>query len=284
MRTKAIIRLTLLSFLLLSACSNLVVGTQKPEASAAPAAQTAAAEFYIAPTSIDLTRILPPPPAPDSAGQKADIAAVLGAQKARTKAQADQVQADAKSSIYRFSDVLGPNFTEEKLPVTTAFFKKVQKNLSAIADISKECFARPRPFVADSHVHPPGNITDAIKNDPKREQAAIALLPADAADRCTKIETPPDYSFSYPSGHSTFGTMTAIILSNMVPEKRAALYKRGWDYGQQRVVAGVHYPSDVEAGRIQASVVVAELMQNPQFQSDFAAAKTELRGVLGLAN
>jgi acid phosphatase (class A) len=69
----------------------------------------------------------------------------------------------------------------------------------------------------------------------------------------------------------------------MVPEKRAELFARGWEFGQNRVVGGVHYPTDVEAGRIDATVLVYAMMQNPQYKSDFAAAKTELRTALGLA-
>jgi acid phosphatase (class A) len=76
--------------------------------------------------------------------------------------------------------------------------------------------------------------------------------------------------------------MTAILLANMVPEKREALFARGWEYGRNRVVGGVHYPSDVEAGRIEATVLVSAMMQNPAFKTDFAASRAELRQVIGL--
>jgi acid phosphatase (class A) len=277
-------KLAILSVVLLSACANL--GAHQAATPAAPATTQAASApaFYVDPSSIDLTLLLPPPPAPGSAAQKADVDTVLAAQKARSKMLADEVTADAKSTIYRFADVLGPNFSEDKLPVTTAFFKKVQKNTSAFADVSKECYARQRPFVADARIKPPNDLGTTVKNDPAREAAARAKLPADAANRCAASEGSPEYSYSYPSGHSTFGAMTAILLSDMVPEKRAELFRRGWYYGQERVIAGVHFPTDLEAGRIQASIIAAQLMQSPDFQKDFAAARTELRGVLGLAN
>ncbi len=43
------------------------------------------------------------------------------------------------------------------------------------------------------------------------------------------------------------------------------------------------FPSDVEAGRITAELMAEQLAVNPHFQTDFAAAKAELRGALGLA-
>ena len=46
-------------------------------------------------------------------------------------------------------------------------------------------------------------------------------------------------------------------------------------------MAGVHYPTDVEAGRITASVIAAGLFNDAAFQHDFATAKIELRQALG---
>jgi acid phosphatase (class A) len=49
-----------------------------------------------------------------------------------------------------------------------------------------------------------------------------------------------------------------------------------------RVVGGVHYPSDVEAGRIDATTIASIMMQNRDFQSDLAAARAELREAMRL--
>ncbi len=87
---------------------------------------------------------------------------------------------------------------------------------------------------------------------------------------------------SYPSGHATTGYVYAIILSMMLPEKAQALYDRAAIYGRNRVVAGVHFPTDVEAGKISAAVIVNMLIQQPLFMRDFERAKKELRQVLEL--
>jgi acid phosphatase (class A) len=117
----------------------------------------------------------------------------------------------------------------------------------------------------------------AMKPDAPEKNTA----PHDAASPCRPVETPA-FSYSYPSGNANFGTTTAILLAAMVPEKRAEIFARGWEYGENRLVAGVHFPSDIESGRISATAMVAVMMQNPAFKSDFAAAKGELRTALGM--
>ena len=87
---------------------------------------------------------------------------------------------------------------------------------------------------------------------------------------------------SYPSGHSTFGTVTGIILANMLPEKAGAIYARAGLYRFHRELGGVHYPSDVEAGHIAGTAIAAFLLKDPIFLAEFAKAKAELRHVLGL--
>src|SRR5947209_20328887 len=98
--------------------------------------------------------------------------------------------------------------------------------------------------------------------------------PHDGSSPCPPLMPTPAYSYSYPSGHSTRGALDAILLAQMVPEKRAEIFARGWDFGLSRVVGGVHYPSDVEAGRIDATAIVAIMMQNAGFQTDLAAARS----------
>ena len=73
-----------------------------------------------------------------------------------------------------------------------------------------------------------------------------------------------------------------IVLSNMVPEKRPEIMARAWAYGWNRVVAGMHYPSDIDMGRIAGSVIAVELMTNDEFKSEYDAAKKELRAALGM--
>jgi acid phosphatase (class A) len=206
--------------------------------------------FYIVPSQVALSHVIQPPPATNSQAQKDDLKAVQTAQKTRTEAQIKSAQADNAITIFAFvNDVLGPNFNKEKLKITAPFFDRVfADQIEACLEV-KEHFNRQRPFVIDPEIKP------------------IVQQPANAA---------------YPSGHSTTGYVYTIILSMMVPEKTQALYERAAAYGRNRVIAGVHFPTDVEAGLVSAAVIVNTLIQQPLFMRDLERAKKELRQVLEL--
>ncbi|MBC7479733.1 MAG: phosphatase PAP2 family protein [Pseudorhodobacter sp.] len=201
-------------------------------------------------TQIDLTALLPTPPATGSAAMNAELAQVLTIQVTRTEAQAARAVADDAEDAWVFSDVIAnPKFTKENLPKFTAFFDRVTATEGAVVDPSKKIWARPRPYMYSELVMP---LLDKSK------------------------------SGAYPSGHATVGTLMGIVLANMVPEKHTEIMARAWEYGQNRVVAGMHFPTDIEAGHISGSVIAETIMAHPDFIDEFAAAKTELRAALGL--
>jgi acid phosphatase (class A) len=204
---------------------------------------------YLPATAVDLTQLLPEPPAAGSALAQQDMDAVLAAQSARTPESMAAAEADAVVSVFRFADVLGPGFTGDRLPLTAALFKAVGQDATKIGRRAKDFWHRTRPYRANDSIKP---LVDVSTDG------------------------------SYPSGHAMFGCMTAVLLGAMVPEQRAALLARGQTYAHNRVVAGVHYPTDVEAGCTSGKVIAAVLLQAPGFQSDFVAARSETRRVLGL--
>jgi acid phosphatase (class A) len=213
----------------------------------APAFTFAADKPKSAPVA-DLTLLLAPPPAQDSQQTQDEIKELHHFQDTRTKDQEAYAQADVDKNIFRFQTVLGDKFTAENLPLTAAIFDRALKAAKDTVDPAKNFFNRTRPFVADPTIKP--SVT---------------------------LDTAP----SYPSGHATAGTVMAILLADMVPEKKAEIFKRGWEYAQNRLVGGVHYRSDVEAGRISGTVIAAMLLKDKKFMVDFNAAKAELRTALG---
>ena len=50
----------------------------------------------------------------------------------------------------------------------------------------------------------------------------------------------------------------------------------GKQIGESRIICGVHYASDIEAGRTLASAMVARLHGDPQFQADMKKARSEI--------
>jgi acid phosphatase (class A) len=200
--------------------------------------------------AIELSNLLPPPPAAGSAAARHDLEVVLEVQKSRTDAEMAAAKADTDRSVFRFADALGLTQQASALPKTAAFFARTADLDKALVKDAKNDWKHPRPAVVSSEVHP---------------------LAKEKAD-----------DWSYPSGHSTFGYTTAVLLANMLPEKRAAIFARADVYAQHRIVMGAHFPSDVEAGHLAGTVIAAEIMQDPSWQQDYAAAREELRKALGL--
>ena len=93
--------------------------------------------------------------------------------------------------------------------------------------------------------------------------------------------TPPRLPTGYPSGGTVFTMSTAILLAKMIPEKRFDLFERDREYGKNRILIGEHFPRDIRAGEIAATVIVHALMEKPAFMRDLEAARVELRQVLG---
>ena len=204
---------------------------------------------YVTSAQVDVMKLLPPPPALQSQEQKRDLDQLLAIQKVRTTAQEQRALADATAGTFGFADVLGPKFTAADLPKLAHFMERVRGDGAAMESIGKDYWKRPRPFETSKEIQVVGN--------------------------------PPEGG-SYPSGTSSVGYLTGIVLASMVPEKAAALFARGREIGFNRLVLGVHYPTDVEAGRLLATAIATSLFQNPTFLEDFAEAKRELRQALGL--
>jgi acid phosphatase (class A) len=205
--------------------------------------------FYIEPSQVDLDHLLAPPPALGSAAETKDLNAVMNAEQDRTAEQAVAAEEDHDRTVFRFADVMGPGFTPQNLPFATKFFQRVFSDQNKIAKETKAYFARPRPFVVNS------NLTPMVM---------------------------PKATPSYPSGHTTFAYVMAILLANMVPEKSVPIFDRAAQYGYNRVVAGAHFPTDVEAGRIAGTVIDSVFFHEPRFITDFIRARTEVRQALKL--
>ena len=241
--------------LALTAC----VAGAPPQQPAVNAPQSAASQFapspgggaYLTAASVDLYRLLPPPPEAGSAQERAELDQLLQIQASRTAAQVQRANDDANVDIFRFADALGgpPQFNPTRLPLTAALFGRIGTDESLFLNSAKDTFGRPRPFLTEKRLQP-------------------------------VVPKPP--TASYPSGHTTWAVACAIVLADMVPERRAQIFARAEEYAHNREVGGVHYPSDVAAGHLAGTALAQQLFNSPRFVADEVAAAAELRQALGL--
>ena len=66
--------------------------------------------------------------------------------------------------------------------------------------------------------------------------------------------------------------MQARILGLLFPDRSEDLLKRALQVADSRVVAGVHYASDTEAGENLGDLIFAKLEANAKFKQDLADA------------
>ena len=82
---------------------------------------------------------------------------------------------------------------------------------------------------------------------------------------------------SYPSGHTSIGWATALVLAEINPDRQNEILKRGYEMGESRVICGYHFQSDVDAGRLTGAMTVARLHADPAFQEQLGKAKAEFK-------
>ncbi len=82
---------------------------------------------------------------------------------------------------------------------------------------------------------------------------------------------------SYPSGHTIEGWSAALILTELNPDRADTILARGYMYGESRVIAGYHWQSDVDAGRLAASAAIARLHADRRFMRLLRKAHREFR-------
>ncbi len=150
-----------------------------------------------------------------------------------------------------FSEAFGFELTPSNAPEICKLLSIMKEDAGGLATRSaKNYYMRPRPFmVFGESSATPGDEPGLRKNG------------------------------SYPSGHTSIGWATALVLAEINPERQTEIIKRGYDFGQSRVICGVHYQSDVDAGRIVGAAVVASLHADKGFQKQLAKAKKELKNL-----
>ncbi|MEI7529165.1 MAG: phosphatase PAP2 family protein [Elusimicrobiota bacterium] len=185
----------------------------------------------------------PAPPAAGSAEDKADLAAVLQWQKVRTQDQCDAALAQSDESFISFFSSVTP--FQKPLPAAVGtFFKRVGANATDANQYIKKIYKRDRPFLRLAALNP-------------------CLGRAQG--------------FSYPSGHAGMSHLFGLILSDLLPRQGAIFMREADQAALNRVIGGVHHPSDVEAGKKLGDRLYKELLKNPVFVSDMQGLSAYFR-------
>ena len=96
------------------------------------------------------------------------------------------------------------------------------------------------------------------------------------ADKRIKTLIKPHENYSYPSGHTTVSFLWAEVLSDLIPAKKKHILAQAESISNHRVLVGMHYPSDITAGKKLAEAIFKKLQHNQDYQQDFSSAEIEL--------
>lgn len=200
----------------------------------------------IAPDSL---AILPPPPVEDSVTFLADQSRYLSGRVLRNEKRWSQASEDAdyKNFGEAFSNAFGAEISQKHSPQLYLLLSKVLEDSHDYAMRgAKDHYKRVRPFV-------------------------LYKDPTCTPQKDEKMST----TGSYPSGHASFGWAAALVLSEINPARETEILRRGYDFGESRVICGAHWQSDVDAGRLMGAAVVARLHTNKDFIKQLDKAKQE---------
>lgn len=205
---------------------------------------------YLTVQALDGETVIGPPPAADSPRGRADRTVYV---ETRSLAGTPRWALAARDNdiwnggaLERYSCALGAEVSPKTTPITYRLLQRVESDVRTVGTPAKDHYNRTRPLIGD--------------------------------DRPVCIAREPWMSTnaSYPSGHAMVGWAWGLILGELAPARLSGLMAAGREVGESRVVCGVHYPSDVEAGRNLGAAMVARLHAEPAFLQDLAAAKAEL--------
>ena len=214
-------------------------------------AATAATTGYLAPGSTpDMIRVLPAPPIPGSKSQAEDDRAFHDTRKLEGSPRWTMAQNDNRGApddaLKDFACALGVSLDKSTAPNLHALLGRIMADARPFIDPGKDHYARPRPFV--------------------RMKGNICVPKTDSLVK----------SGSYPSGHSTASWAWGLIFAELAPDRAIEILSRARAYSESRVVCGVHYPSDISAGRLNGSALFGALQASPEFRADMEKARAEI--------
>ena len=205
----------------------------------------------------DMMKFLPGPPDSTSVAFMNDVARYYWGKEMRKNAErAAQATRDAvyglETILTEFEEAFGMKISKDETPEIYKVLLDGTATCDSICTIPKQKYKRRRPFM--------------VFNEP-------TLYPED--------EESLRKNGSYPSGHTLLGWSSALLMSEINPDRATEILARGYRYGEIRLVVGAHGQSDTDAARLAASAAYARLHTSDRFLEQMKKAREEYKRLKG---
>jgi acid phosphatase (class A) len=195
---------------------------------------------FLSKDAIDPATVIPPPPAHASSEDQADLKEILDLQNSRTPKDCVRAATEVHVNLGSFyGKPYGP-LTQDQVKKWDPLFKKAQYDTDYLIQEVKVHYARPRPYASDPKINP-----------------------------CIKRET----TGAYPSGHAAIARVLERLLEIVDPAQKTEIDAREKQIAHDRVMGGVHHPTDIRAGGELGDHIFDLLMKNPKFAEQLEALK-----------
>jgi acid phosphatase (class A) len=239
-----------------TACSGATTPAATPVAPPKKAATSDAAAagktgFLLPEDRPDALVMIPPPPPPGSSRLAADVELYRDSLRwrdtPRWRLAASDADVQFPHAANLFSCAAGIRISQSTAPRLYSLLQRVIVDAGKSTAEAKKKYVRSRPFALYGQ-------STCVPNDEE-------ILKTNGG---------------YPSGHASLGWAWALVLAELIPRRANEILSRGYEFGQSRVICGVHWQTDVDAGRMIASGVVAKLHSNQEFLTNLRDASREI--------
>lgn len=183
-----------------------------------------------------LLKEIPSPPQKDHKEQANDVERLLSLQKSRSELDCARAGREVKVTLANFFGPPNGPLAERALEKLSPFFDQIRNDADFFIQKLKIDFPRERPFLY-------------IKG----------LTPC----------VPKEVTGSYPSAHAVLSRLYALVISDIFPNERDKLSIVADQIALDRVLSGMHHPSDIEAGKVIGNLVYVELKKSKKFMNAF---------------
>lgn len=163
----------------------------------------------------------------------ADFSILLSYQETRSHADCEEARAEESSTLEKM--FAGPRGPLSRAEAKKLFLAALPLYAEAGANIlrAKNLYKRPRPYLVNLELKP-----------------------------CIDLES----SYAYPSGHTALARAFAHFLSARFPDRRSAFFDRAEEVAENRILGGVHHPSDIVAGKKLGDRLARRIQKSEKFR------------------